>query len=612
MTLAQLVVIGVAAIPLGLIATNRIRLDVAAMSTALTLALAQMLGLGVLGPPDTPNAAIKSLSGLAEPVTVTMFSLFVITRGLEKTGIMRWLARRILKISGSSESRLIGLLSATTALFSLFMTNLAAGALVLPSAMEVSRRTKIRPSKLLIPVAFGACLGGAATYFTSANIIASDLLRAANPPQAPLRILDFTAVGGLIAIAGIIYLTVVGRRVLPNREPSIEQAVARRTGTELEAVYQLAERLWEVKVPADSKLVNLSLVQAGIGERFGLAVLGIAHGRQSILAPSPDYVLQPNDLLLIIGREDRLVMMESDGVVVERESTDTRISPQGVSFQEVVLSPESRAEGRTLKELDFRRRYGFTAVALRREGRSYRTDVADFKLRLGDSILVVGVPENLKLLQRSADFLVLESDPADQPVHWRTAAIAIGVTGLAIGASILGFPVYMATMLAAVFMLVWGLLTMEEVYRKMEWQAIILIAGMYPVSLAMVNTGLAESLGKTFVSLIAPFGPLGLVGGAYLLTGLLSQVIAGQVTTLITAPVLISAAISLGTNPQAVAVAAAIACSAFFMTPIAHPVNTLMIGPANYKFTDFGRAGLGLTVLSFIMLLIGMSLFWKL
>src|SRR5215213_8190333 len=159
-----------------LIATNRLRLDVAAIMTAVALALAQIAGLGVLGPVGTPNNAVKALSGLSQPVIVTLFSLFVITRCLDSTGITRWMARRILGVSGQSQWRLIGLLTLTTAFFSLFMNNLAAGALLLPTAMELSRRTGVKPSKLLIPIAYGSCLGGAATYFTTANIIASDLL----------------------------------------------------------------------------------------------------------------------------------------------------------------------------------------------------------------------------------------------------------------------------------------------------------------------------------------------------------------------------------------------------------------------------------------------------
>lgn len=611
MTIPQLIVIAIIVLPLALIATNRLRLDVAAMLTAITLAVCQLLGIGILGAPGDTNAAIKAISGLAEPVTVTLFALFVITRCLDKTGVARWLARRLLHVSGTSERALIGLLALTAAFFSLFMNNLAAGALVLPAAMEIARRTGIKPSKLLLPVAYGSCLGGAATYFTTANIIASDLLRAANPPQAPLHILDFTPTGGLIALAGILYLTIAGKWIMPDREPSPEQVIVRRTGTELEGTYQIGERLWEIQIQAGSPIANNPLGLSGIGDRLGLTVAAIWRGRQAIYAPPPEQIIQSGDVLLTIGREDRVVQLADKGTTIEREQ-GRPLSQRGVSFVEVVLAPHSAAENLCLKELGFRRKFGFTAVALQREGRSFRTDVADFKLHAGDSLLVIGDRRGLRTLQNSPDFLVLESDPSDQPVQWRAAIFTIALTIAAIAASILGFPIYLAALIAAVLMIVAGILPMEEIYRTMEWQSIILIAGMYPVSLAMVNTGLAESIGHIVVQIVAPFGPLGLAAGAYLFTALLSQVIAGQVTTLITAPIFISAAISLGTNPQAIAVASAIACSVAFLTPLAHPVNTLMIGPANYRFADFFRAGWLLTILCFLMLILGMKLFWNL
>lgn len=613
MPFSQLFVIGVIVVPLVLIATNRLRLDVAAIMTALALALAQVAGLGVLGAPNSPNDAINSLVGLAEPVTVTLFSLFIITRALDRTGITRWLARRIMGVSGQSLWRMIGLLTLTSAFFSLFMNNLAAAALVLPVAMELSRRTNTKPSKLLIPVAYGSCLGGAATYFTTANIIASDLLRSANPPQAPLHILDFTPAGGLVALAGIAFITIFGNRLLPDREASAEQSVIRRTGSDLEDAYQLGERLWEIRVPAQSSLVEKTLAQTDIGGRLGLSVAAIWHGRQAIFAPSPQQMIQEGDILLVVGREDRVKQLVDQGLKIGRDSfTNGHISARGVSFVEIILAPHSRAEGYSLKELEFRRNFGFTAVALLRDGRSYRTDVADFKLRPGDSLLLVGSSSKLKQLQRNPDFLTLETDLGDQPVNWKQAIFAIAVTFAAIGASIAGFPVYLAVLIGAIVLIVTGFMTMEEAYRTMEWQAIILIAGMYPVSLAMVNTGLAGLLGDIVVKVVAPFGPLGLAAGAYLFTAATSQVVAGQVTTLITAPVFISAAITLHTSPQAIAVASAIACSASFITPIAHPVNALMIGPANYNFMDFVRAGWLLTILSFVMLMIGMALFWHL
>lgn len=613
MSVSQLYLIGVIVVPLVLIITNRLRLDIAAILTALALAVAQVAGLGVLGAPNTPDDALKALSGLAEPVTVTLFSLFVITRCIDNTGLTRLMARRILSASGQTEWRLIGLLTLTTALFSLFMNNLAAAALVLPTGMDISRRTNIKPSKLLIPIAYGSCLGGAATYFTTANIIASDLLRAANPPQAALHILDFTPTGGLIAIAGVLFITIFGSRLLPSRSPTEGQRVVRRTGSELEDTYQIGERLWEIQVPPSSKLVEQTLYQSGIGERFGVTVAAIWHGKQAIFAPTPQQMIQGGDVLVVIGREDRIQHLSEYGLRIGHETNlNKHVSPRGVSFVEMVLAPHSKAEGQSLKELEFRRNYGFTAVALLRSGRSYRTDVADFKLHPGDSLLLVGEPKNLRLLQRNPDFLTLETDQSDQPLRWKRAALAVTLTVMAVCASILGFPVYIAMLIAAVIMLLVGLISMEEAYRTMEWQAIVLIAGMYPVSLAMVNTGLADVLGDLVVNVVAPFGPLGLAAGAYIFTALVSQVVAGQVTTLITAPVLISAAITLGTSPQAIAVASAIACSASFLTPLAHPVNMLMIGPANYRFGDFFRAGWALTILSFVMLMVGMILFWRL
>ena len=417
MTLAQIFVVLVVLIPIILVITNRLRIDVAALLSALALGIAQFLGLGVLGNPNTPDEAAKAISGFSQPVVITLLALFIVTRCLDRTGVTRWIARKILAVGGHSERRLIFLFTAATAVLSLFMNNLAAGALLLPSAMDVARRTGIRPSKLLIPVAYGSLLGGSATYFTTANIIASDLLTTAQPPQAPLHILDFTPTGGLLALAGIAFVTWFGPRLLPNRTPKPEQSMARRTGSELEDVYQLDERLWEVRVPAGAKAVGKTLAQLQFGQRLGVAIAAIWHGRQAIFTPAPDQVIASGDILLTVGREERVSQLTGEGFKVGRDNTNGHVSARGVRFVEVALTPHSNAEGSTLRELEFRKRYGFTAVALLRDDRSYRTDVADMKLQTGDALLAVGAPHRLKSLQADANFIVLEPDFSDQPVE---------------------------------------------------------------------------------------------------------------------------------------------------------------------------------------------------
>lgn len=612
MTFEQVFLIGVVAIPLVLVGLDRLRADVAALVIAVALGMAQYLGMGILSTAHTPQEAIKAFSGLSQPVILTLLGLFVFTRSLERSGVMHWVAHYLIKIGGHSERRLIVLFSSATALMSLVMNNLAAGVLVLPSAMEVARRSGIKPSKLLIPVAYGSLLGGSATYFTTANMIISNLLMAATPPQPPLHILAFVPTGGLMAIVGIAFLALFGWRWLPNREPMPEQLMARLTSRELEEYYRLGERLWEAQVSPDSPLANKPLSESRIGERFGLSVAAVWHGNQAIFAPSPHQVIHPYDILLIVGREDRVSALTEVGMKIGRENSDGQLSERGVSFIEIMPAPHSPVLGHTLRELEFRTRYGFTALAIFRGGRSYRTDVGNFPLMLGDSILLIGSQRHLSRLRKNPNFIVLEPDLGAQVVQRSQAWIAIGVLALVIVASILGWPVHFAMLTGALFLMLTKTIDIEEVYHSIEWQAILLIAGMYSVSLAMVNTGLAQAIGDLMLRMVEPLGPLGLAAGAYLLTALLAQVMGGQVTALVTGPITISAAIAMHTNPQAIAVATAIGCSASFLTPIAHPVNTLMIAPANYQFRDFFNIGWRLTLVCFFTLIIGLIVFWKL
>jgi di/tricarboxylate transporter len=236
--------------------------------------------------------------------------------------------------------------------------------------------------------------------------------------------------------------------------------------------------------------------------------------------------------------------------------------------------------------------------------------VADFPLQIGDTLLMVGTRERFQRLSKAADFIVLETSLSDQPPDLPHGLLTLGAFLGGILLSVAGMPVYLAVLLAALVLLLARVVSMEEAYKAIEWQAIFLVAGMYVVSLAMVQTGLASSLGSLVIGAVRPLGPLGLAAGAYLLTALLTQVMGGQVTALVTGPVVISAAIGMGASPQAVAVATAIGCSASFITPLAHPVNILMIAPADYSFGDFFRTGWLLTIISFVMLLVGMKLFW--
>jgi di/tricarboxylate transporter len=589
---------------------NRWRVDVAALFMIVALGLAQSLGFGILGDKNTPQQTLLSISGFGQPVVVILIGLFILTQTLSNNGIMLWLGQRLAAAGAHSVTRLIFLFSVTAAALSLLMNNVAVGALLLPSAIQVSRKARVRPSKLLIPIAFGTALGGMATYFATANIVMSNLLTIAQPPQPSLGILSFTATGGLIAIAGILYITFIGRRLVPVRKPAPEQMLARRPSAELEGLYEVSERLWEVRVEVSSPLAGNTLQKCALGEKYGIAIVAMRRGYQAFFTPPPDAIIHPDDVILLVGREDRVLQLQDLKLNIRPEMHT--ITTFGMTLIEFILSPHSSYAGKTIKDLNFRSKYGFTVIAIMRGGRSYRTDVGDLSLEPGDSFLIVGPPKRVRDLRVDSEIIIFESDPSTRPVPRGRAIISLMVFISAIILSLLGLPVYLSVLAAALLAILLGLLSIQEAYRSVEWQVIFFIAGMYTASLAMINTGLASFIGQHAIGMLQNASPLSLASVAFLFSAGLAQFMGSQATAFVVGPIAISAAIHLQTNPQAIAVATAIGCSASFLTPIAHPVNLIMMGPGNYRFQDFFRVGAGLMVVVFVTLLVGMLLFWGL
>lgn len=610
MTVSQLFVLLVLIIPLTLVFMGRLREDIAALVMAGSLGLAQFFGMGVLGPAHSPDDATKALTGFGTPEVITLLSLFILTFCLDKYGVTRGIAKNLLKIGGKSEARLIALFATTAAILSLFMNTLAAGALLLPSALEASRRTGVKPSKLLIPIAYGTMLGGAATYLTTANIVVSSLLPLADPPQKQLGFFAFTPTGGVICIAGLAFLALAGKYLLPDREPPA--SMVSRTSDELSAVYKLNERLWEIDVKPEGTLVGMSLSELGLGEKLGLSVLGIRRGRRVIPIFGATCKVQEQDVLVVVGNEERAKQLLDQGYQVHPALQTNALDDHGTVVADLLVPPRSNVEAKTLRELAFRAKYGFTAVALWRDNQSHRVDVGNIKLRPGDSLLVVGPQDRFPDLKRQNDFVIAETTGHGSGFDMKKVMLTLAISVVALAAMFWGMPVELAMLSAAALILVTGLLTPEEAYGAIKWRAIFLIAGTISVSLAMVQTGLAQMAGNAVVGLAAPYGGIGLVAGAYLLSAALTQVMGGQISPLVVGPITISAAIRLGVNPQAIAVVTAIAGSVSFITPLSHPVNILMIAPANYTFNDFVKSGWVLTVVCFVALMFAVPLFWQL
>ena len=580
-----------------LIISNRLRADLIAILVLATLPLTGIVTYQ------------EALSGFSRSVVITIIGLFIITQALEDAGVVQSIATRLRTIGGGSETRLLSLFMATGAALSLVMNNIAAGAVLLPAAVQVGRESNVPPSKLLIPLSFGTLVGGMATYFTTANIILSSILR--DQGQEALSMLDFIPTGGLIAISGLLFMVLVGRFLLPSRESVGQSSSPYLLSRNLTEMYQLHDQLWEVCIQPESQLVGLPLRQSKIGQELGLTVVAIWRGQQALLNPMPEEQIQANDYLVLLGREDRVVHLRDWGVTIGRPDDKRNGQNYFVDLAEVIIPPRSGVLGKSLAELNFRNKYHLTGVALWREGLSFRNDVGTIALEPGDALLMVGAPDHIKNLTRERDFLVLQSTHTARPPRPHKAQWAIAITVLVLLASILELiPTAEAMMIGVAAMALTGCINLDDAYRGIGWRVIFLIAGMLPISIAMINTGLATRIGSAIVALAAPYGGLALVGGLFLLTMLITQVIGGQVTALVVGPIAVTAALQTGVDPQAVAVAVAIACSAAFLTPIAHPVNVLMMGPGSYTARGFLHVGSGITVVTFITLLIGMRLFW--
>ncbi|GAB4480514.1 MAG: SLC13 family permease [Anaerolineales bacterium] len=612
MTFAMTFALLALALPLTLVTLGRWRVDLAALLMIAALGLAQFFGLGILGRPNTPADTVLALSGFSQPVITTLIGLFILTQTLTANGMMQWIGQQLTRLGGGSQTRLIFLFTSTAALLSLLMNNVAVGALLLPGAMQVARRASLPPSKLLIPIAFGTALGGMATYFTTSNIVLSNLLINAAPPQAGLTFQSFFPVGGLIALTGIAYLTLFGRRLLPNRQPGPEQLLARRSSAEVENFYALGERLWEGRVAPSSPLAGQSLQRSRIGELLGIVVVAIWRKQQAIFTPAAAEIIQPGDILLVVGNQQRVQQLAQWGIEIGREKENVSLSRFDVCLTEVILAPHSNYEGKSVKTMNFRRKYGFTAVALLRRGRSYRTDVGTLPLEAGDALLMIGPPARLRDLRANPDIIPLEPEPSTPAIPRKRALLSAFILLMAVAAALMGLPAYLAVISAASLALLLGLLPMQEAYRAIEWQVIFFIAGMSAASLAMVNTGLAALAAQNVVRLLTGSGALGLAAAVFLLSAALTQFMGSQAAAFVIGPIAISAALHLNANPQAIALSAAIGCSACFLTPTSHPVNLIMMNPGNYHFADFARIGLGLMLLTFLTLLAGLMIFWNL
>jgi len=555
------------------------------------LLLSALVMCGIL----TPGEAF---SGLANEIIIILGSIFVIAGALERTGVMDWLGGAIHRLAGKTEGRILPSIMLLSATLSAFLSNTNSTAVLIPAVSELSRRARISPSRLLMPLAYASILGGTCTLIgTSTNLAASGMLEQLG--YRPLGFFELGGVGLIIVVISVAYFSTLGFRLLPNT-PYIS----------LSDEYQIRQYLSEIVIPEGSGLAGQTLSRTGLSE-IGITVLAIVRKGER-LPPAGQRKLREEDILVVHApREALLKAKESPEWDIEADARARAEEAlgEGMRLTEAVVMPQSALIGKTVKQVEFRHRYGASVLGIFRSGRHLTSAVRDLRIKTGDVLLLQGTDQHFESLHRTPNLWIL-GEVEHLPFARRRGFMALGVLVAAITVGSLGWlPLSIGLLLAALATVALGCQTMNEAYRIVEWRLLILIGGMTSFGLAMQKTHAAEYLSGLIVGWTLPLGLYFVLGTFAVLTMVLTQPMSNAAAALVVLPVALSTAVDLGVNPRTFAVMVTLAASLSFLTPL-EPACLLVYGPGRYRFVDFVKAGSVLTLLSLVLLLVFVPLVW--
>jgi di/tricarboxylate transporter len=598
MPTAQIITLVIIIVAVLLFITNRVRSDL--------VGLMVMVALGLTG----VISAEDSFSGFSSSAVMTILGISMISVALQMTGATNSLGKIMLKLGKGNQTRLVLMVASVSAMLSLFMNNIAAVGVLLPAVMSLARRSHVSPSRLLMPLAYGTILGGMATLFTTSNIIVSGAMREAGLPSFGL--LDYFPIGGPVMIVGVLYLAFVGVRMLPAAGKIENLASTRELTERLSDLYQVKKNLVQFELLPGSPLANKSLAEGCWYEHYRLNILAVIRKKETFFSPEADLLLQPGDILIARGTITEKAANMLHLKLTPFNLPEIRITDESHPFSEIILSSHSRLIGKNLRESNFRDRYGLSVVGIWRNGKPVESDHPDLPLQFGDALLVTGPALHIRNLHDSDDLVVLEEDP-DAVLLPRKGAVTILITFATLFIAAIGIiPVALAAIGGALLLILTGSMRINEAYRGIEWKAIFLIAGLWPLSIALHSTGLADIAVTSLLSLLGPVHPLVLIGVFLALSMTFTLLISGQVSALVMIPLALAAAQTLGMDVRPFGMAVAMGCSLAFITPLGHPVNIMVMNAGGYEFKDYAKVGLPLTIISFGLILFLIHLYWGL
>jgi di/tricarboxylate transporter len=587
----QTILFAIISAGLVLFSFERLPSDIVGLGIVLALIVTGLL------PPE------QAFAGFGSDTVVMIFGLLVLTATLVRTGVVDAIGQRIMRFTGGNDRRLLAVLLLVPAALSTLVSNTATTALFVPIALGLARRRQISPSKLLMPLAFGAILSSSVTLVSSStNIVISGLMT----PHGlkPLGMFELTLVGLPIAVVGLAYMLLLGHRWIPDRGGAQEQA----------REFAIRPYVAEILIMPGSSLAGRTLAESGFGREMDLTVLRVYRAPNHYFAPRADLQLEESDELLVQGEKDEILKIKDRvGIDIKADVklSDPRLQAQDSRLVEVILLPRSSLIGRTLKGVSFRQRYGPQVLGINRRGQSTYRKLSQVRLRTGDQLLLQGHRTDIARLDEENVFHVLgtvEYRRPDLPHAPTAAAIFAGVVVLA---ALDIFPLPVAVLLGTLAAFATRCITPALAYREVEWKAIVVIGSMLAVGSAMEYTGTARLLATYIAGIAGQAHPIWLLAAFFALTLLLTQPMSNQAAAVVVVPVAIETALQLGLNPRTFAVMIAVGASCSFLTPL-EPACLMVYGPGRYRFADFLRVGALLTVLVFAIALVLVPVLWPL